>query len=139
MALTLSDYFIKIGETKLPNKFIAKESYQASFSPISAGTYQDALGDAHEDYFPHKQLTVRFNTCAMNGSLLETFMGYFTSNYISGTKDINVTAWVPELNAYKTQRVSVSGLAPVLNTLSNIHTVIFDGFSITLTGRGGSA
>lgn len=136
MALTLSDYFIKIGETKLPNKFIAKESYQADLELQSAGSYQNALGEVHEDYFPYRRLVVRFTTCNMNATLLDAFLGYW--DFIEGTEDIEVTAWVPKINNYVTQRVQVSGITPILNTLSTKHTAIFNGFNITLTGRGGT-
>lgn len=135
MALTLSDYYIKIGNTKLPNRYIAKESYQANLDFQVAGTYQNALGETHEDYFPYKKLVVRFTTSNMTQNMLETFLEYF--EFIDGTEDIMATCWVPKINDYVTQRVKVEGLSPVLNTLSTRHTAIYNGFAIAFTGRGG--
>ena len=135
MALTLSDYLIKIGNIKLPNIYIAKESYRADLELQSAGSYQNALGETHEDYFPYRRLTVSFTTSNMTGSMLEAFLQYW--DFIEGTEDVLATVWVPKINAYVTQRVQVSGLNPILNRLSTRYTAIFNGFNITLTGRGG--
>ena len=136
--MSLGDYFIKIGNDKLNNMYIAKESYQADLQLQSAGSYQDANGQVHQDYFPYKRLAVSFNTCNMTEQMVEAFANWWKSRFDEGTEDVTVTCWVPKINSYVTQKVTVSGITPILNTLSSRHTAIYNGFRITLTGRGGS-
>ena len=135
MALTTSDYIIKIGSsTKIPNSYIAKDSYQARHDQTVAKSFMNANGSTFENYYPNKKLTVTFKTSPLTKSLLDTFVGYFTSNFITGTKDVIVDAWVPQEGAYVTQRCKVTGLEPALNALSTQWDGIFNPMAITLTG-----
>ena len=134
MALTTDDYLIKIGNTKIPNAYINKDSYTAAYDFVVAGTFQDANGSTYENYFPQRKLTVSFSSSNMTKSRWDTLRGFFTSNFISNTEDVMATCWVPKLGEYVLQRCKVSGLIPVLHKLSNIHDGIYGPVKITLTG-----
>lgn len=134
MALTTDDYLIKIGDNKIPNEYIDKDSYTATHDFVVAGTFQDANGSTYENYFPQKKLTVSFSSSNMTKSRWDTLRGYFTSNFISNTEDVMATCWVPKLGAYVLQRCKVSGLTPALHKLSHIHDGVYDPVRITLTG-----
>ena len=132
MALTTDDYLVKIGTTKIPNSYIDKDSYQASYDRQVAGTFTDANGSTYENYYPKLKLNASFKTSYMPKSRWDTFRGYFT--FINDTDDAEVTCWVPKLGSYITQRCKISGLNPVLQSESTIHDGIYNPIKITLTG-----
>ena len=135
MALTTDDYIIKLGSsTKIPNSYIAKDSYQTKYERVVAKSFMNANGSTFEKYYPNMRLTVQFQTSAMTKSMLDTFKGYFNDNKITNTDDVLVTAWVPQQGAYVLQRCKISGLTPVLNGQSTIHDGIYNPMNITLTG-----
>ena len=135
MALTTDDYIIKLGSsTKIPNKYIAKDSYRASYDRIVAKNFMNANGASFEKYYPNQKLIVTFKTSALTKSMFDTFAGYFSSNRYSNTDDVVVTAWVPQLAQYVTQRCKVTGLSPVLDRESTINDGIYNPMTITLTG-----
>ena len=135
MALTTDDYIIKIGSsTKIPNRYIAKDSYKAEYNRTVANSFTNANGATVERYYPNKKLIVTFQTSHLTKSMFETFKGYFETNKISNTDDVIVKAWVPRLGAYVEQRCKVSGIDPVLQAESTIHDGIYSPMNITLTG-----
>lgn len=135
MALTTSDYIIKLGSsTKIPNRYIAKDSYKAEYSRVVANSFTNANGATVERYYPNQKLTVTFQTSHLTKSMYDTFKGYFESNRITNTDDVIVDAWVPKLGNYVTQRCKITGLDPVLQAESTMHDGIYSPMTITLTG-----
>lgn len=135
MALTTDDYILKLGSsTKIPNKYIAKDSYKADHNLLVAKSFRNANGSTFENYYPNKQLLVTFQTSALTKSMFDTFKGYFTDNMITGTNDVLVSAWVPQEGLYVSQRCKVTGLSPVLDRESTRHDGIYNPMTITLTG-----
>lgn len=135
MALTTSDYIIKLGSsTKIPNSYIAKDSYKANYDKVVAKSFTNANGSTYEKYYPNQRLIVTFQTSALSKSMLDTFSGYFNSNKIIGTNDVLVSAWVPQEGLYVSQICKISGLAPVLDRESTRHDGIYNPMTITLTG-----
>lgn len=136
MALTTSDYLIKIGDKKLPNKFIQKDSYSARLDRVLAGSYTNANGDTYEEYLPHKKLNAGFSVSPLTEAMYNEFISCFS--FIGNTQDVNATCWIPRENRYVTQRVKVEGIDPVLIAKSIRYSGIYEGMKITLTGRGGA-
>ena len=134
MALTTDDYLVKVGTSKIPNGYIDKDSYNASYEYVVAGTFQDANGSTYENYFPQKKLVVTFNTSYMTKSRWDTFKAYFTGAFQSNTEDVIANCWVPKSGAYVIQRCKVSGLTPTLHNTNYINDGIYNPVKITLTG-----
>lgn len=139
MALTTDDYIIKIGSsTKIPNRYIAKDSYSARYERVVANSFTNANGSTFEKYYPRQRLIVTFQTSYLPKSMFDTFKGYFNDNKITNTDDVLVTAWVPSSGSYVTQRCKISGLNPALDRESVRFDGIYNPMSITLTGYGRS-
>lgn len=135
MALTTDDYLVKLGSsTKIPNGYIDKDSYSATLERVVANRFTNANGSSYEKYYPNAKLTVTFKTSYMTKTRWDTFLGYFTSNMLTNTDDVMVTAWVPKQTAYVLQRCKVTGLNPALHKLSTRYDGIYDPVTITLTG-----
>lgn len=136
MSIVLDDYLIMINGVELPNQYIRRRSYSAKLDPISAGKFQNANGATVEKYFPYRALNVNFSVSAQTEELFRTLIGYFT--FDDGTKDVTVTAWVPDENAYITQKCTISGLQPLFEAYSTDYTAIYGDFKIKISGRGGA-
>lgn len=135
MALTTEDYIVKLGSsTKIPNRYIAKETYKANYDRVVAKSFTNANGSTFEKYYPNQKLTVTFQTSALTKSMMDTFAAYFNNNKIVGTDDVLVSAWVPQIGQYVSQICKVSGLAPVINRESMRYDGIYNPITITLTG-----
>ncbi|MBO4376156.1 MAG: hypothetical protein J5811_02550 [Lachnospiraceae bacterium] len=135
MALTTDDYLIKLGSsTKIPNRYIDKDSYNADTERVVANRFTNANGASFEKYYPNERLKVSFSTSNLTKNDWDTIIGYFNSNMITNTDDVMVTAWVPKRGQYVYQRCKVSGLAPTLHKESYRYDGIYNPVKIMLTG-----
>ena len=135
MALTTDDYLIKLGSsTKILNRYIDKDSYNATYERVVANKFKNANGSDYEKYYPNSKLTVQFNTSYMTKSMWDTFRGYFNDNMLANSDDVMVTAWVPKSGSSVYQRCKVTGLTPSLHKENYRYDGIYNPVRITLTG-----
>lgn len=99
-------FLVKIGNYTIPFRFIKYETYQALWSVVDFDSYRDADGELHRDAVSDRRtLKVEWETPDMSDTEFETFMSSIRAQFTSAkAKSCNVTAWVPEMGAYKSDK-----------------------------------
>lgn len=98
-------YLIKIGDYKVPFKFIKAETYQCVWEVVDFDSYRDANGELHRDSVSNRRIMkVEWETPDMSDTEMQVFLNALRAEMISGeskAKAFNVTAWMPEEMTYK--------------------------------------
>lgn len=108
-------YLVKVGDYTIPFRYIKAESYSCVWSVTDFDSYRDANGTLHRDSVaPNRVMKVEWETPDMSDTEFETLMANIRSQYLTTAavdsvplfngkkaKSCNVTAWMPEEAAYK--------------------------------------
>jgi len=99
-------YLVKVGTYTIPFQFIKAETFQSVWSVVDFDSYRDADGELHRDAVSDRRtLKVEWETPDMSDTEFETFMSSIRAQFTSAkAKSCNVTAWVPEMGAYKSDK-----------------------------------
>ena len=140
MSLTFVDKkYIASGNDVLSANYIAKESFVATCPLKEVGSWVDANGTRHPEYYPYRVLTVSFTTPQLSDTMLDTLRSWFTSRFASGTKKISITAWCADEGAYITQNCDLVEFAPVHDSrLNSTDGNAYKAIKVKLQGRGGA-
>jgi len=109
-------FLVKVGNYTIPSRFIKYETFQALWSTTDVDSYRDANGTLHRDsVMKNKVMKVEWETPDLSNAEFEELMSNVRSQYLNSSsvdgvnlfngkqaKSANVTAWIPEENAYKT-------------------------------------
>lgn len=112
-------YLIKIGDYAIPaNKYIKADSYSPYVNMQDLDPWTDANGYLHRNAVELKVLKVEFETPAMlTDTEFEELMANIRANYINAAaRECVVTAYVPELGEYVTQRCYLADFQPQIYT-----------------------
>lgn len=104
--MAYSGYLVKIGTYTVPFKYIKAESYSCVWSVVDFDSYRDANGELHRDAVSDRRtMKVEWETPDLSDSDFTTLMTAIKNQFISATaKSCNVTAYMPEEDAYKTDK-----------------------------------
>ena len=104
--MAYAGYLVKVGGYTVPLKYIKYETFQAVWSVVDFDSYRDANGELHRDAVSDRRtMKVEWETPDLSNSELETLMTNIKAQFISAkAKSCNVTAWMPEEGAYKTDK-----------------------------------
>ena len=104
--MAYAGYLVKVGSYTVPLKYIKYETFQAVWSVVDFDSYRDANGELHRDAVSDRRtMKVEWETPDLSNSELETLMTNIKAQFISAkAKSCNVTAWMPEEGAYKTDK-----------------------------------
>lgn len=108
-------FLVKVGNYTIPFRYIKAETYQAVWSTTDVDSYRDASGTLHRDsVLTNRVLKVEWETPDLSDTEFETMMATIRSQYLNSAKvgdvnlfngtqakSANVTAWMPEEGAYK--------------------------------------
>lgn len=99
-------FLVKVGNYTIPFRYIKYETYQALWSVVDFDSYRDADGELHRDAVSDRRtLKVEWETPDMSDTEFEAFMSSIRAQFTSAkAKSCNVTAWVPEMGAYKSDK-----------------------------------
>ena len=104
-------YLIKVGTYTIPSKYIKADTFNSLWSTTDVDSYRDANVTLHRDSVQERHvLKVEFETPDMGDTEFDDLMSHIESQYLGTTtlwngtqaKTCQVTAWVPEKRAYKT-------------------------------------
>ena len=115
LRMAYKGYLIKVGDYEIPaNKFIRANSYSAYVNMQDVDPWTDADGYVHRTAVELKALKVEFETPAMLTDVtFEELMSNIRNNYISSReRTCNVTAYIPELGEYVTQKAYLADFTP---------------------------
>lgn len=104
-------YLVKVGDYTIPFRFIKAESYSCVWSVVDFDSYRDANGELHRDAVSDRRtMKVEWETPDMSDTEIGELLTNLKSQYIVETdgtkksKSCNVTAWMPEEQAYKSDK-----------------------------------
>lgn len=113
--MAYNGYLIKVGDYTIPaNKFIKADSYLPYINMQDLEPWTDANGYVHRNPVSLKAMKVEFETPAMlTNTQFEELMSNIRENYTSSKgRECNVTAYIPETNAYVTQKCYLADFTP---------------------------
>ena len=135
---TLGDYLIKVGDSKLPNKYISRGTYKAAADKIIAGEFVDANGTTHVEVLPNRTLNVELTISACPAALYEDIINLITGAFINANEEnLLVTAWVPKLQDYVAQECLFEDDSPAVNAIVD-GKLIYEKVKIKFKGKGGA-
>ena len=114
--MAYNGYLIKVGDYKIPHKYIKAESYSAYVNMQDVDPWTDADGFVHRTAVELKALKVEFDTVPMlTDTTFEELMSNIRANYLSEKeRTLNVTAYIPETNKYVTQKAYLADFTPTI-------------------------
>lgn len=99
--MAYNGYLIKIGNTQIPNKYIAIESFKVTKHTQDIDSYRDATGVLHRNVLSHRVMKAEFTTPTMYASDVNALMTIINSKYTdSATKTATVEFYDAETNSY---------------------------------------
>ena len=105
--MSYSGYLIKIGDYKIPHKYIKADSYQAYVNMQDLEPWTDSNGYVHrEKTVDLKALKVEFETKPLltNKEFDEGLIANIRKQFVKEVgKECYITAYIPELSSYVTQ------------------------------------
>lgn len=103
--MSYSGWLIKIGDYKIPLKYIKAESYSAYVNMQDLEDYTDANGFLHRNALDLKAFKVEFETRAMlTNKEFKELMSNIKENYtVKKARQGMITAYIPEYDDYVTQ------------------------------------
>lgn len=107
-------YLIKIGNYKLPHKYISAESYSVYKNTQDLDSYRDADGKLHRTALEHTPNKVEFDTRNMLTDVeFSILMSNIRNNYSNLTeRKASVTLYIPESDSYVTQDMYMADIQP---------------------------
>lgn len=107
-------YLLRIGSYTVPLKYIKADSYSPYVNMQDVDPWTDANGYVHRNAIELKAIKIEFETVPqMSNVTLEDFLSNIRSQYIDADeKSFNVTAYIPEVNSYVTQKAYLADFTP---------------------------
>ena len=112
--MSYSGYLIKIGDYKIPHKYIKADSYQAYVNMQDVDPWTDANGYLHRKAVKLKALKVEFETKALlTNKDFASLMSNIRANITDAdARKCKITAYIPELDKYETQTGYMADFTP---------------------------
>lgn len=119
--MAYENYLIKVGDYEIPLKYMNADTYNAYMSVLDLDSYTDANGKLHRNALSHTPNKVEFETIPMlTSSEFAEIMNGIKNNYlVARERKANVTAFIPEKNAYVTQEMYMPDIVPVIYGIIN--------------------
>lgn len=135
--MAYAGYLIKIGDYTIPLSMIKADSYYAYVNMQDYEPWTDEKGYLHRDAVALKALKVEFETKAMlNHTQFATLMSNIAAQYITGKergRECNITAYIPELDDYVTQRGYMADFKPQMY-LASATEIRYDACRLSFIG-----
>ena len=135
--MSYSGYLIKIGDYKIPHKYIKADSYQASVNMQDLEPWTDSNGYVHrEKTVELKALKVEFDTPAMltNKQFEDDLIANIRKQFVKEVgKECYITAYIPRLARYVTQYGYMADFTPQMyQAIGN--TIKYDSVRLAFIG-----
>lgn len=135
--MAYAGYLIKIGNYTIPLSMIKADSYYAYDNMQDYEPWTDAKGYLHRDAVKLKALKVEFETRNMlNNTQFSTLLQNIEAEFISGkehARECDITAYIPRLDAYVTQRGYMADYKPQIYLADATH-IVYDACRLSFIG-----
>ena len=132
-----SGYLIKIGDYKIPHKYIKADSYQAYVNMQDLEPWTDSNGYVHrEKTVDLKALKVEFETKPLltNKEFDEGLIANIRKQFVKPVgKECYITAYIPELSSYVTQYGYMADFTPQIYRVRG-NTILYDSTRLAFVG-----
>lgn len=106
-------YLVKIGDYKVPSKFIKAETLKLYVNMQDVDDWTDGDGYLHRDAADLKALKVEFNTPPLTNETLTEFLTNIDKNIVNAKSNgCYITAYIPRYNKYYTQYGYMADIQP---------------------------
>ena len=113
--MSYDGYLVKVGDYKIPFKYINSNTYKASMNVQDLDSYRDADGVLHRNTLSHVPCKVEFETANMFHTDFADMMGNIQRNYVNAAeRKAVVSAYVPETDSYVTQDMYMPDITPTI-------------------------
>ena len=130
-------YLIKVGDYKVPFKYILADTFQSPLLGQDKDSYNDDDGLLHRTALSHQVLKAEWQTPPMGEEELRPLMDSIEKQYtIRREKKCMVTAWCPEIGKYVSMYCYVPDITIVVG-YANENSIDYNGYRIALIGYGG--
>lgn len=119
--MAYNGYLLKLGNYIVPHSILRADTYSAYINMQDVDPWTDADGYVHRNAVDLKALKVEFETVPMlTNKTFTEFMSNIRNNFISTVdKSIDITAYIPELDEYVTQRGYMVDITPQIYGVFN--------------------
>lgn len=133
-------YLIKVGDWKIPLKWMSANTYKPFNSGQDLDSTRDTDGMLHRTALKNTIIKTEFEIPPMKTDEdYAEFFGKLEQQYIDKVeKSCIVTAWIPELNKYVTQKCYVPDITPTLY-FADDNVIKYNSTRIAFIGYGGRA
>lgn len=108
-----SDFLIKVGDYKIPYKYIKYDTWQSTLETLDLDSYRDGNADLHRNALANRKIKVEFETPHLYENNLNELMSNIHANFLTEVEqDANITAYIDELGDYVTQRCYLVNVTP---------------------------
>lgn len=134
--MAYNGFLLKIGEYKVPGKYLGAKNYSAYQNTQTIDPYTDANGKLHMSFLPLAPLKVEFTTPNMiTNTELAEFMNAIKEQAVdNGVKrKFYVTAYIPELDDYVTELAYMPDFKPGIYMIDG-DTIKYNAISFSIIG-----
>lgn len=133
--MAYSGFLLKIGDYKIPHKYIRFNSYSAYVNMQDLDPYTDANGYLHREAVDLKVPKVEFETVPMlTNTDFADLMSNIKRNYtIEKARQCVITAYIPEYDNYVTQTGYLADFQPSIYTIKD-GVVYYNAFRLAFIG-----
>ena len=133
--MAYQDYLVKVGNYKIPDKFINSETYTGSKNVQDLDSYRDADGKLHRQALSHISCKGEFETPPnLKSSEFAELMKNIQENYtIPLERKANVTIFIPEDDDYITQDMYMPDITPKIKSRINGE-LLYDSVRLAFIG-----
>lgn len=130
-------YLVKVGNYKIPYKYIQAESYKVTYNSQDLDSYRDANGVLHRNALSNYVPKVEFNVVPMlTDTQFEDLMSNIRANYtVPGERKVQATVYIPEKNDYQTTSMYLSDFTPEIY-YADANKIQYKSFRMALIGYG---
>lgn len=114
--MAYENYLIKVGEYKIPHKFMSAESYSVYLNTQDMDPYRDGDGILRREVLEHKPPKVEFETPPLlTNHQFKELMSNIRENYIiPKERKVNAHVYIPETDSYITMDMYLADFQPTI-------------------------
>lgn len=119
--MAFQDYFVKVGDYKIPLKYMEAGTYNGYRSVQDLDSHTDGNGKLHRDALSHVPCKAEFETTPMmTEAEFDELMGNIERNFIDELeRKAIVTAYISEKRTYITQEMYMPDITPTVHSILN--------------------
>lgn len=133
--MAYNGYLLKIGNYRVPDKYVKADTYKAYVNMQDIDDWTDANGYLHRNAIDLKAIKIEFETPPMMTNVtFEAFMSNIRANYTNTVgRECMINAYIPESDSYVTQKCYMVDIQPqIYGTYNGV--ITYDSIRFSFVG-----